>query len=682
MSKRKYNEAAAAPPQQSTAAKELLNRIHYFLKNTVDGVLQLPRKVARALTIKEKPDQEIDGQQIQQENNPNINRPSLQAGINDLSISIGDYIFTLVSKLTMFDRRFVNFDVYIEADGNDDDDDADIVIIIINETRWKLLHTLTAYGSSSQVGSWRLCKNEDGNRLNKFDDYVQSTVIQWELSRFICYWFYRYQLPWDNEKNDIAAGTPLDPSRPDITLSVDQARAINLAATTRNNTRNNLFGSNIAPPEGYTAHTIPNPANIPPIAAIPYVYVMEGGRYQYLSLPIHYSARTQPDPVITGKIVGRGLGAKNIQAPGPFDYWESRKGHGKCGDPFGEPLIMRYLNEFSDKLSAFYKIEEGAVQPREPEPERNVITELYRDCMVYKNFKQEATIFKVKLIANEQNPISEPVEFNNQSVDLVFVNYSIKQWLNPDIKLPPCYGLDPQPIPPQPIPDSDPDPGPKFNVQGYYVLTIIPTKVLLPPPNNVIRNCNFDNITEIGLFENYIKAGFYACKPLDYKGQCVLRTFFPQTISTINLEYAFIGHRLNGQWPFYDLFGFNTDDRQILSAYTENLITLKVDPGSNMTRSATLARTDASSGNTEIIEYIDPKLFEDVQNYTNTLCTEKEFGFDVGKNVSKKTKTGKSRNNKKGGHSNKTLKRKRQKKRKTMKKQRQKKRKTKKMFKT
>jgi len=46
-----------------------------------------------------------------------------------------------------------------------------------------------------------------------------------------------------------------------------------------------------------------------------------------------------------------------------------------------------------------------------------------------------------------------------------------------------------------------------------------------------------------------------------------------------------------------------------------------------MTRTATLAKNDASSGNTiienvENVEYIDPKLLDDVNNYTNSLCPD------------------------------------------------------------
>ena len=196
----------------------------------------------------------------------------------------------------------------------------------------------------------------------------------------------------------------------------------------------------------------------------------------------------------------------------------------------------------------------------------------------------------------------------------------------------------------------------------------------------------------LGLFKFYIKAGFYACKPLDYRAQCIIRTFFPAKISVINLEYAFIGHRLNGQWPFYDLFGFDADDRRILSSYTENpiIFKLKLDPAANMTRQVTLVTTDAA-GNAIIkqVGYADPNLIKDMDEYKKSLCNRPDPQFVDANTVFKNTSTirrfnamnkGLNKGSKKGGrhYSNKNSK----KKRKTMKKQRQKKRKTKKMFKT
>lgn len=614
------------PLTKEETKKRLLGGLDNFLKTSINGILQLPGQLARTITIIRKPDlqnqEAVVQEAVQLEDASTINRPLQQGAESSLSISIDHYQFTLVSKLVLFDRRFVNFDV----SGGDLGQDIRL--------------ELTAYASSSQVGAWRLCKNEAGNRLNKFDDYVQSTVIQWELSRFICYWFYRYQLLWDDEP-PVASGI-MDPNRPDIKLTSEQVNKINAETTKRNTIRNNLFGR-IDPLPGYNAHTIPDPSVI---SAIPYVYVMEGNLYQYQSLPTHYIARTAPDDNITCRIINRGLGSiistpnplslrnntpphcnniVNLPAPCPFNYWNLPT-NGKCGDQNEEKEILSQLNDFSNSMNHFYEIENSNGVKK--------ITELYQDCMVYKNFKQEATIYKVRLKAKEQNwcistnvsrndlnnnalpgDISEPKNFYKQDVDIVFVNYNIKQYSNPDVCLKSCYHLDPEP--------TIPLPEPSFNVQGYYVLSIIPTKVLLPP--NTI-DCDFNKITSIGLFKYYIKAGYFACKPLDYRGQCFLRSFFPKKIATINLEYAYIGHRLNGQWPFYDLFGFNDEAREILSEYTEQPIllnlssTIGIKPG--MTRTATLAKSDAQSGNT-IIEYIDPKLLDDVNNYTDSLCALK-----------------------------------------------------------
>jgi len=700
----------------------LLNAVDNFLKRSINDVLQLPGRIGRAMTIIRKPYDANPATNTELENDDNINfLPIEDEPIEDdpipdgpiatdlLAIKIGKYIFKLISKCVLFDRRFVNFNVYRRSDDEEAELEAELETDIqIDGIRWKLIHELTVYASSSQVGSWRLCKNEPGNRLNKFDDYVQSTVIQWKLSRFICFWFYRYQLPWDNEPN-VVANQALDLSREDITLNQLQADQINAQINTRNRIRNNLFcvrplvqplpnplpplinitdpqllNYTLSPPLGYNPHTIQPVAGYNPadLSAIPYIYVMEGNQYQYTSLPIDYTYRTQPDDNITCKIVDRGLGSQYkysfmndicdqnigpLPAPCPFNYW-NLPGKGNCGTKFSEEVIHGQLNAFSTALNLFYEIEH-IDQANKLSPMK--ITELYKDCMVYKNFKQEATIFRVTLYPNLENilcippldehgPIPNPGEFYKQTVDIIFVNYSIKQWTNTNLKLVPCYHLDPQPIAALPEPE--------FNVQGYYVLTIIPTRVLLPEPQQVIP-CDFNITTEIGLFEYYIKSGFYVCKPLDYRGQCFLRSFFPTEISTINLEYAYIGHRLNGKWPFWDLFGFNKDDRDILSTYTEQPIILELKPTASrqtgMTRLATMAQADATGRTT--IEYIDPKLISDALNYSNSLCSLFEYSnptFSIGtktnQNKSKSKPKPKPKTKTRGGKLRKTNKNKKQ----------------------
>jgi hypothetical protein len=589
-------------------AKELLQEVSVFLK---DGL-------QRALTIKTKENQPIGKKgHFDEENKSNI------------FIIIEQYKFTLIEKIVIFDRRYVNFNVYSIPDDNNKKIDKEnevikqifkaenneelvqAIIIILNKidtienkinsirTLFKmskmtiekqelyigqlsgiiksdrkytqLIHRLTVYASSSQVGSWRLCKTEPVNRLNKFDDYVQSTVIQWKLTRFICYWFYRPELLWADET------VPQNPQTP-------QQQQLIVDTRNRNNIRNNRVP--FVYPQTYPVTPqggFPQNRNTP--AAIPVYYVMEDRLYAYQSFPQSYNDRTEPDNNITCKIVDRGLGSiqcyniehpdicsnnKNcpLPAPCPFQYWND---NGKCGDNFDEVTIKGQLNKFSDILNEFYNIEQenGSMK----------ITELYTDCMVYKNFKQDAHVFKVRLIPipdnnlcypNSDPAIPEPVispnqiNFYRQPVDLVFVHYTIQQWTNPNYEPNECEDVNNIPGP-RKI-------NPKFNVQGYYILTIIPTQVLnVRPPE--ITSCEFNAITEIGLFKNYIKAGYYICKPLDYKSQCREYSFDAAgRLTVINLEYFFTGTRYNPLWPFKTLFSYNDLDIEALSKYSEAII--------------------------------------------------------------------------------------------------------------
>ena len=146
------------------------------------------------------------------------------------------------------------------------------------------------------------------------------------------------------------------------------------------------------------------------------------------------------------------------------------------------------------------------------------------------------------------------------------------------------------------------------------MLTLIPTQVLRPQE---VIPCNFNNITEIGLFQYYIKAGFYVCKPLDYRGQCILRSFpinypdeefvedplvVPQiiTITTINMEYAYIGHRLNSEVPFKTLFGWTDDERSALSTYSEQIISSPATTLGTLIRQMTNASSDVEKSDTLI----------------------------------------------------------------------------------
>jgi len=197
--------------------------------------------------------------------------------------------------------------------------------------------------------------------------------------------------------------------------------------------------------------------------------------------------------------------------------------------------------------------------------------------MVYGNFKQEATIFKVHLIPKPDNNlcvppnngnIQEPYIFFKQEIDLVFVSYEITQYtFQPDIKLIPCYYLDPQPLIHPNLVEKDPKKIVKS--YGYYVLTIIPTQVLYKP-SNTIKPCFFDKITPIGLYYYYIYAGFYACKPLEYKSQCETETINGGlTITEINKFYILISHRLSALYPFFEIFAFNKEMRRLIKQYKE-----------------------------------------------------------------------------------------------------------------
>jgi hypothetical protein len=452
--------------------------------------------------------------------------------INGLTIKIGSKYFTLVQKYVLFDRRYVDFNVY-NSDPN-------------NNAGVEPEYELTAYASSSQVGAWRLCKTEDGNRLNKFDDYVQSTVIHVILAKFICEKFYTQQLLWADE--------PPNGSRQTVN---------------RNEIRNNMisFQYPLKPGGIPQIKVLSNMPQVGNRAAIPIYYVMEDRLYAYQTYPVEYLRRTQNDENISKKIWGRGL-----TEPCPFNYWIDK---GTCGDYItqGEPEIKRRLDEFSRQMDQFYEIETNPI-PQGQGQGKMKITELYKDCMVYKNFKQNATIFKVRLTPKVFTTSDCEPPFKKQAITIVFVQYTIKQWNDEMYEPKECNDQTPE--------VSEPD----IEIPGYYILTIIPTKgkiktLLSSTETDIV----FNTITDIGLFVQYIKAGFYACKPLDYKRQCDMTSFIEEVEvevgkkrsinkipSTINYEYVSIANRLNNQFPFYKLFSFDTQMRKALKTYNENPI--------------------------------------------------------------------------------------------------------------
>jgi hypothetical protein len=402
------------------------------------------------------------------------------------------------------------------------------------------------------------------------------------------------------------------------------------------------------------------------------------GPYAYQSLPIHYSARTQDDRNITCLIVDRGLGSiqtynqkmssynnprpclNNIKLiplppPCPFEYWTPNKG--KCGDNMSEPEIKAYLNEFSADLHAFYDIESIY--------DRMVITQLYSDCMCYETFRQEATVFKVNLIPKKNLPakFSRCISlFYKQPITVVFVNYAVIQYtFFPDVKLIQCYHLDPQPLLGQDplyvdIPGYPNLQGPRvfdinapdFNVQGYYILTIIPTKVLIPErgPNPI--NCYFDNITKIALFEYFIKGGHFVCKSFDYIEQCKLETFplhYPDKdpavninkIKPINLFYAFLGHRANALQIFQDLFGWTPEEKKILSIYSEQIITTPSTKG--MVRTLTNAKSNAQK-NDLLIKQINEECYDRLKQDLEKTINQKRLQQQQPPRISEKRKEG------------------------------------------
>jgi hypothetical protein len=416
------------------------------------------------------------------------NNPPTPENISIFGVEIdgidGKYLFYIVSKFVLFDRRYINYNVYKKVNG-----------------RWVFLYSLVAYTSSSQVGSWRLCITEAGNRLNKFDDYVQSTTLHYKICQKMCELYYDPRLLWANEP---VRDTPDGP--------------VNNETQARNAARNPIV-------QGVQSARDYDP------------FVMEGGAYQYLSYPEAYS-KTNPNYIITGIVRGRGI-------PDIFNFW-SNNVRGKCGDKdyivdgqltiLSEQRIIKFLDEFSGKLSDNYTPRQHAF--------------LYNDHMTYntptdrKRFSSEATIF---LIRSEKNPDSDKLLHNYhrrseypQFIDQICVFYKMRQENeNGDVEL---------------------------DVAGSYAQS-------MPLPLHIVN--------QLGLYLFYYKGGPYICKPLEYSSQCrVMEYAAPDKIIPIEIleNYKFVGFRYSAHYPFYEIYDYDKNDKNIIDKYREGQAIIRTLP--------------------------------------------------------------------------------------------------------
>lgn len=265
----------------------------------------------------------------------------------------GQYLFYMLSKFVLFDRRYINYNVYKKPAIVAAADDA-----MVADAAWVFQYSLVAYTSSSQVGSWRLCLTEAGNRLNKFDDYVQSTTLHYKICKKMAELYYEPALLWADElENNPAPGA-------------EDYRVVR----TRNLERNNLN----------VQGAVPHAMDYDP-------FVMEGGTHQYFAYPKIYK-KTDPNLVMTDIILNRGISDM-------FYFWRAGIGRGKCGDNVADGVnviesdILKNLKSFSTLLNAYYK------------PESH--TFLYDDHMVYvthTNKKLFISTAKVFLIRSNIRP--------------------------------------------------------------------------------------------------------------------------------------------------------------------------------------------------------------------------------------------------------------------------------------
>lgn len=270
------------------------------------------------------------------------------------------YLFYMLSKFVLFDRRYINYNVYTKP-----------AVVAAADAAWEFQYSLVAYTSSSQVGSWRLCLTEAGNRLNKFDDYVQSTTLHYKICKKMAELYYEPYLLWADElENNLAPGA--EPP--------EEVRARNLARNTYQNNNG---------------------------VAMPYdPFVMEGGTHQYFAYPKIYK-KTDPNLIMTNIILNRGI-------PDMFNFWTEARG--KCGDDiFFEDGILKNVTIFSNLLNENY-------QPISH-------TFLYGDRMVYvtytnkKLFRSEAKVFLIRSKKRDDVILDLP-----EYIDQICVFYTMKQW--------------------------------------------------------------------------------------------------------------------------------------------------------------------------------------------------------------------------------------------------------------
>ena len=421
----------------------------------------------------------------------------------------GRYLFYMLSKFVLFDRRYINYNVYKKPP-------VVAAAVAAAANAWVFHYSLVAYTSSSQVGSWRLCLTEAGNRLNKFDDYVQSTTLHYKICKKMAELYYDPDLLWADELEDNPAPGAEEPH----------------VVRSRNLERNNLNAQD----------AVPHAMDYDP-------FVMEGGTHQYFAYPKIYK-KTDPNLVMTDIILKRGM-------PDMFYFWTADKDRGKCGDNVIEGNLLENLKLFSTLLDAYYK------------PESH--TFLYDDRMVYVTYTNKKLFIstaKVFLIRSKIRPVPErkrlPEELDNELkqvfgdltkakfhevIDQICVFYTMKQWaLNKDENYASIKKTD--------IRVGSPD----LDVAGSYVQS-------MPLPYYIVN--------QLGLYLLYYKVGFGVCKPLEYTTQCrvleYIRAGGADSTTLIPIEiienYHFVGYRNSANYPFFCPELYNYADRDINAIY-------------------------------------------------------------------------------------------------------------------
>ena len=98
------------------------------------------------------------------------------------SITIGNYTFTLISKTVRDNKVYLS----LKFDNMFLEDRDKLYFTSTNNTTGETID-LYAYTSISELCCWRLCFVVPGNEgaINKFNQYIQSTILHLELQRFI-----------------------------------------------------------------------------------------------------------------------------------------------------------------------------------------------------------------------------------------------------------------------------------------------------------------------------------------------------------------------------------------------------------------------------------------------------------------------------------------------------------------